>query len=68
MLVAELEKAYNSYGNGLRMTNIHLYGIKFANELKGIDLVELSVRATDKKSFSTEIRKGMKLAEFVTLK
>lgn len=69
MLVSELSKMYKQGSiNGLGMTNVHLFGIKYAKELVGVNLGDLSVAATGKESFKTEIRKGMKLSQFVELK
>lgn len=49
-------------------TQVHLFGIRYAAELAGMPLVEIAVRAGISKAYHTEIRKGMKLARYVTLR
>ncbi len=71
-LINELKKNYEiGRKNNQAMTMIHLFGIKFAKELEGKPvsfLKDLSTYATGKASFATEIRKGMNLSKYVTLK
>jgi hypothetical protein len=47
---------------------IHLFGIKYADELEGMSLPELTDRAGISDTYKTEIRKGMNLAKYVQLK
>jgi hypothetical protein len=52
------------------VVRIHLFGIKYANEIAGISLQELTERAGISETYKTEIRKGeirkgMNLARYV---
>ena len=49
-------------------SRIHLFGIRHAQELRGVSLKELVREARIPASYHTEIHKGMRLAEYVTLK
>ncbi len=50
------------------VVRIHLFGIRHADDLQGVDLRRLVDAAGIPKPYATEIRKGMRLAEYVTLK
>ncbi len=50
------------------VVRIHLFGIDYADELEGVNLAELVAAAGVPKPYATEIRKGMRLAEFVARK
>jgi hypothetical protein len=67
-LAAELRSAVNQAPSGQRVINIHLFGIRRARELAGIPLKELVRLAGIPPSYHTEIYKGMRLADHVTLK
>jgi hypothetical protein len=47
---------------------VHLFGIKYADELEGMSLPELTDRAGISLRYKTEIRKAMNLAKYVQLK
>lgn len=49
-------------------TMIHLFGIKYSQELQGKSLKEILRMAEMRSSYQTEIRKGMNLAKYVELK
>lgn len=66
-LAEELRKACAAAPKGERVVTIHLFGIRNASRLEGINVNELAERAGIGKSFGTELRKGMRLAEFVRL-
>ncbi len=51
-----------------QVVQIHLFGIKYATQLDGMPLHELSERAGISKSYGTEIRKGINLSRYVSLK
>ena len=63
-----LKDRYANAGPGLTATSVHLFGIEFADSLKGHPLKEICARADVPVSYHTEIHKGMKLCPFVTLK
>lgn len=67
-LTQKLKSMYSQAEPGYLVTSIHLFGIKYANQFRGIDLNVLAFNATGKSSYGTEIRKGIKLAKFVEIK
>ncbi len=60
-LIDILKKMYEEAANGQQVGYIHLFGIKYADKLKGKDLKKIARIATGKESYSTEISKGIKL-------
>lgn len=67
-LAEELRAALQAAPKGNRFVSIHLFGIRHAERLKGVNLGELAERAGAGASFGTELRKGLRLAEFVEIK
>lgn len=67
-LASDLRKAYNSAARGETVVSIHLFGITHAQALDGVSLKELVALAGIPESYHTEIHKGIRLAEFVTVK
>lgn len=67
-LSKEFSKRYHSAGDGLVVVTIHLFSIEFSSELDGVNLKEFCALANVPSSYGTELRKGMRLSEFVTLK
>lgn len=67
-LTRALRDAVLGAEDGNKVVAIHLFGIRYAEALDGRNLTELVDRAGLGKSWVTEIRKGVRLAEFVTLK
>ena len=59
---------YHTAPKGLVVTTIHLFGIEFADALSGQPLKEICARASVPVSYYTEIHKGIRLAEFVSIK
>lgn len=51
-----------------KAVQIHLFGIKYADELEGMSLPEVTARAGISEKYKTEIRKGMNLARYVQLR
>jgi len=51
-----------------QVTQIHLFGIKYAEQIKYMSLSELTILADIRESYKTEIRKGMNLARYVEVK
>lgn len=64
-LAATLSEFCRAAGRGNKVVAIHLFGIRNAAALDGMDLHELADRAGIGRSFSTELRKGVRLAEYV---
>ncbi len=67
-LTRALRDAVLGAEEGNKVVAIHIFGIRYAEALDGRNLTELVDRAGLGKSWVTEIRKGVRLAEFVTLK
>lgn len=67
-LARSLRDARDLAPRGQVVVRIHLFGIAYARQLEGIDLAALAREAGVPETFATEIHKGMRLAEFVTLK
>jgi hypothetical protein len=66
-LSEEFGKRYHSAGTGMTVVTIHLFGIEFADALQGHNLKEICAGANVPTSYGTELRKGMRLAEFVRI-
>jgi hypothetical protein len=64
---AKLLKAMVQKGKAANeiVVQIHLFGIKYAEEIAGMSLQELTERAGISETYKTEIRKGMNLARYV---
>ncbi len=65
-----LKEMYLNASDGYMVANIHLFGIKYAEEIitnhyKASEIIKIS---GIKKSYATELIKGIKLSEFVSLK
>ena len=63
-----LRASYTSASSGDKAVTVHLFGIRHAMALSGLPLKELAARAGLSESYATELRKGVRLAEFVDLK
>tara|TARA_R110002072_G_scaffold257903_2_gene416580 strand:+ start:240 stop:470 length:231 start_codon:yes stop_codon:yes gene_type:complete len=59
---------YHNARKGNAVTAIHLFGIEFSEFLAGQSLPSICALAGVPASFKTELRKGIRLAEFVSLK
>ncbi len=67
-LGAELHRMYESGGaSGERVTMIHLFGIRYAEELGRVSIPDVVAASGISKSYATEVSKGMKLARHVTV-
>ena len=69
-LVQELRRAYRDAkisGNGEVAETIILFGIKYADELRDVNLKYLVEMATEKGSYTLELRYGIRLAKYVQL-
>jgi hypothetical protein len=67
-LAQKLKTAYFGASDKKRVVSIHLFGIRYAQEIEGKSCKEIAVRAGINESYGTEIRKGMNLAEYVSIK
>lgn len=64
-LAAKLRSMREAAPHGRKVAAIHLFGIIYAQELKGMNLEVIAVRAGCRPSLRGEIRKGVVLAEYV---
>lgn len=64
----EFSRRYHSARGGMTVVTTHPFGIEFSDALQGHNLREICALANVPTSYGTELRKGMRLAEFVTLK
>ncbi len=67
-MAKELAGRYKSASQGEQVTEIHLFGIRHASALDGVSLPDLLARAGMPDSYKTEIRKGIRLAPYVSIK
>jgi hypothetical protein len=67
-LISVLRNRYETADKREVALAIHLFGIEFCGHLDGQPVTLIAESGTGHKSYATEIRKGMKLAKFVTLK
>lgn len=63
-----LTEMYNNAQDGNKMLSIYIFGIRYANELIGLPPKSIIEYSDLKPSLETELRTGLKLAEYVTLK
>jgi len=61
-LGAKLRSMRQAAPHGRKIAAVHLFGIIYAQELEGMDLQTIAVRAGCRPSLSGEIRKGVVLA------
>jgi len=66
----KLQEMYTNAKNGEKVVMIHLFGIKYANEIQNCDCStkDIAVAANINESYGTEISKGVKLSKYVTIK
>jgi hypothetical protein len=63
-----LSKMYLQAEPKEKVVQIHLFGIKFAEQIKHMSPAEIAVRADLPKTYGTEINKARNLARYVILK
>ena len=63
----QLKSDYQRALEGNKVVTIHLFGIRYADQLEGMPLKEIAARAEVPVTYATEIRKGMRLAKWVTI-
>ncbi|MES2210071.1 MAG: hypothetical protein V4515_07790 [Chloroflexota bacterium] len=67
-LVRTLRDAYQQAPHGDVAVRIHLFGIVHAERLAGVNRKELCAAAGISENWATEIHKGMRLSDYVTLR
>ncbi|RPA22582.1 HTH-like domain-containing protein [Shewanella frigidimarina] len=70
VLIGKLKNMYFDSEKGETAVSIHLFGIKYASEIKecGLSPKNLAKLAGIPETYGTEINKGRNLAKFVTIK
>ena len=63
-----LGEMYNSAPEGSKVVQVHLFGIKYGPQVTNISCTDLAAAAGLPSSYATEIRKGINLASFVSIK
>ena len=63
-----LEKKYTESKVGMKVVNIHLFGIEYGSEIENLPIQELVSRAGIPQSYKTEIRKGVSLSKYVEIR
>ena len=64
-LADKLRNACRSAAKGDKVVTIHLFGIQNAALLDGMNVHDLAEEAGIGRSFGTELRKGVRLADYV---
>ncbi len=66
-LAAVLRAMYDDPSTG-KAVSIHLFGVRYADALDGVSLPEIVAMAGISHNYTTEIRKGINLAQYVVEK
>lgn len=69
-LAKTLRRMYEQAGDGQKVAMIHLFGIKYCDEIRrcGTSPANLVLMAGLRGSYGTEVNKGCNLAHFVEIK
>lgn len=69
-LGTKLSEMYNNASKGNAVAMIHLFGIKYANEINKSEFSKRDIikQAGISSSYLTELTKGVKLADYVIVK
>ena len=60
-LIEQLKDMYENAGQGEKVSSIHLFGIKYADVLRGKSLKNIAEKGTGNSSYNAEINKGINL-------
>ena len=63
-----LKRMYNDAPDREKITGIFLFGIKYADDLAGLSLKDVVREAGIRPTYYTEIRRGIKLAQYAQIK
>ena len=63
-----LERMYDKAAKGEKTTQIHLFGIKYAEDIADLNVGSIVKAAGLPDSYVTEVHKGLRLARYVALK
>lgn len=60
-----LSDMYTNAIKGEQVMMIHLFGIKYADDIKKVGIQEVIVQSGIRSSYRTELNKGVKLSKYV---
>lgn len=63
-----LKESYDSAEKGEKVTMIHLFGIKYSEEIQKSNISEIITESGIYSTYKTELGKGVKLARYVKLR
>ncbi len=63
-----LARMYREAPDGEKVLSIHMFGIKYADQIRDMSIKDIVVGAGLPKSYPTEIRKGINLAKYVEVR
>lgn len=63
-----LREMYQKADKKEKAVSIHLFGIKYAQQIEGISAKDIVIGADLPESYKTEVRKGINLAKYVEVK
>lgn len=64
-ILRQMYRAGATKDGGQMVTGIHLFGIQYADDISHLNIKDILRQVGMPESYHTEIRKGMKLAEYV---
>lgn len=64
-LIEKLKYMYDNAADKKQVASIHLFGIKYREQLKNKNLKNIALKATSKESYYSEINKGMSLGQLL---
>ena len=64
----KLREMYDAAPYGEQVAQIHLFGIKYADEVEGLTNLDIVRHAGIHESYNTEVAKGRRLAKYVRLR
>ena len=64
-VLREVYRAGATNGRGRMTTAIHLFGIRYADDLSRLSIKEILLQAGLSHTYQTEVYKGIRLAEYV---
>ena len=64
-ILREMYHAGGTRGGGRKTTAMHMFGIKYANDISRLHVGEILHQAGISHSYLTEVYKGVRLAEYV---
>ena len=67
-LALKLRRRCEAPGLGGKVVEIHLFGIEFADDLMTVPISSVISRAGLQESYKTELRKGINLAPYVSMR